>query len=127
MRAQSIIEPTDFLGSLATFFDRTCTVQKNTPTADAVNQPQESWTDLAGHVNLPCRVAPATALTRAARVEREDMTVTTRSLVVILPGAYPSVTTAHRVVVGGLNYQIVNVVRDSAQVATELEVEEVTT
>ena len=117
----------DFLDGLAGFFDRECTIQKNTPTRDAAGQPQDAWTDLAAHVALPCRVAPVTALSRAARVQREDMTVTTYSHVIFLAGPYPTVTTAHQVVVDSVSYQIVNVVRDSALVATELQVEVVTT
>ena len=126
MREPTLTHP-DFLGGLDTFFDRTCTIQKTTPTRDAAGQPQDAWTDLASHVDLACRLAPVTARSRAARVQRDDMTVTTCSHVIIMAGPYPSVTTAHQAVVDSVSYQIVNVVRDSAQVATELEVEVVST
>lgn len=124
---RGIIDAISFLGGLATFFGRTCTIQENAPTRDAAGQPQDSWANLTGHVALPCRVAPVTALSRAARVERDDMTVTTYSHVIILAGAYPAITTAHQAVIDGVNYQIVNVVRDSSLVATELQVEVVST
>ncbi|MBN1629635.1 MAG: hypothetical protein JW990_07725 [Thermoleophilia bacterium] len=131
MRVQTITAPS-LLVALAALFDQTCTVQKNTPTADAVGQMADAWTDLAGHVNLPCRVAPVPA--DRDRRPRVDMTVTTISHIVCLPGAYPGITTtpvppvtAMRVVYSGANYQIVNVIRDSELLMTELEVEQVTT
>lgn len=124
---RGIIDAISFLDSLAAFFIHTCTIRENTPTRDAAGQPQDSWANLASHVALPCRVAPVTALTRAARVQRDDMTVTTYSHVIMLAGPYPAITTAHQAVIDGVSYQIVNVVRDSALVATELQVEVVST
>lgn len=124
MREPTLTHP-DFLGGLATFFDRTCTIKTATKTKAGGGVRTETWTALAAHSDLPCRIAPVTARSRPVRAEWPDMTVTTVSHVIVLPGAYPLVTTAHQAVVDGIAYKIVSVLRDSGQVATELEVEAV--
>ena len=124
MRDRAIIEPTAFLGGLDTFFDRTCTINEATKVKQGGGVRTETWTALAAHTDLHCRIAPVTARSRPVRVEWPDMTVTTVSHIIVLPGAYPLVTTAHQAVLDdGTTYQIVHVLRDSEQVATELEVE----
>lgn len=116
------------LDGLSAFFDHTCTVLEDTGnTTGETGQPIEKFTDLAAHIDLPCRVAPVTALSRAARDARGEMVVSTATHIVMLPGAYPSITTAHHVeLADGLEYQIVSVIRDSEQLACELFVEKVT-
>jgi hypothetical protein len=118
------------LAALSPLFDQTCTIREWTSRdgdRDAAGQPIEDWANLALHVSLPCRIAPVTALTRAARVARSDMTVTTATHVIFLPGEYPSITTAMQASIDGTSYQIVSISRDSEQLACELEVEKVTT
>jgi head-tail adaptor len=115
------------LAGLAVFFDTTCTIQKNTPTADAVGQMVDAWTDLAAHVGLTCRVAPVTATASQGRIPQPEMTVTTATHIFVLPGEYPSVTTEMRVAWGGSYYHVRAIVRDSEQLLTEVYAELVTT
>lgn len=122
MREPTLTHP-DFLGGLSTFFDRTCTINEATKVKAGGGVRTETWTALAAHSDLPCRIAPVTARSRPVRSEWPDMTVTTVSHVIVLPGAYPLVTTAHQAVVDGTTYQIMNVVRDSERLVCELEVE----
>ena len=126
MRAQTITSDA-LLDALSPLFDRTGTIKQRTDTRDAVGQPIPAWANLAGHIDLPCRVAPVTSLSRASRAPGPDMTTTRVTHVILLPDDYPSVTTAMQAVVGGATYQIVTVIRDSEQRMTELEVEVVTT
>ncbi len=123
MRDPAIIDPTLFLGSLATFFDRACTIKEKTKVKEGAGERSEMLAALAAHTDLPCRIAPVTARSRPARAERPDMTVTTISHVIVLAGAYPLVTTDHVADVDGTAYQIINVLRDSELAVTELEVE----
>lgn len=120
---RGLIDQVSFLGGLSTFFSRACTINEVTKTKVGAGERSESGSALAGHTNLPCRIAPVTALTRAGRAEREDMTVTTATHLVMLAGSYPLITTAHQAVVDGTTYQITNVVRDSERLVCELEVE----
>jgi hypothetical protein len=117
-----------FLGGLSGFFDRLCTIKENTGTTfSATGKPIASWTDLAGHVALACRVAPITALSRNGRVPMPEMSVTTASHVVILAGAYPAIKPGMQAVIEGVTYLVQNVIPDSEQLACELLVERVTT
>ena len=126
MRTATLTDPL-MLTALAGFYNATCTIkERGTETADAVGQMIPAWSALSGHADIACRIAPLEA-SRAARRQREEMTVSTTALVVVLAGFYPSITTAMRAVVAGVTYTIVRVLEDSEALCTELIVEAVTT
>ena len=125
MRTATLTDPL-MLTALAGFYNATCTIKERTDTADAVGQMVPAWSALSGHTDIACRIAPLEA-SRAARRQREEMTVSTTALVVVLAGFYPSITTAMRAVVAGVTYTIVRVLEDSEALCTELIVEAVTT
>lgn len=127
MREQSIID-SNLTASLSALFDQTCTIQEDQgATADELGQPVADWQDLAGHVNLACRVTPAASLLRRGFVPGPEMTVSTATHVFALPGPHPDVSAGMRVAYDGGHYLIVSVVRDSEQVLAELWAEAVTT
>ena len=126
MRTAALTDPS-MLTTLAGFFNATCTIQERTDTADAVGQMIPAWSDLTGHVDIGCRIAPLEASRAAGRRQHEDMTVSTTARVIVLAGCYPSITTAMRAVVAGTAYTIVRVLSDSEALCTELIVEVVTT
>ena len=127
MRAATLTDAS-MLTALAGFFDATCTIkERGTETADAVGQMIPAWPNLAGHVDIACRIAPWETSRTAFRRQRDEMTVSVAAQIIILAGFYPSVTTAMRVVVSSTTYTIVRVLTDSASLCTELLVEAVTT
>lgn len=104
-------------------FVHRCTIQQASTTQNEIGEPVETWADLPGHVDLPCRVAP---LSMDERAELQ-LTVTQRTITVLLAGSYPSVTTAHRALVDGTAYNILAAERDSEGVTTRLIAEVVET
>ncbi len=127
MRAPTITDSA-MLTELALFFDQTCTIRKRgTATADTVGQPTTAFADYAGHVSIPCRVAPVSSLSAGGRKTLPEMIISTTAVVIVLAGNYPTITTAMHVVVGTTTYQVVNVISDSEGLYTELVAEVVTT
>jgi hypothetical protein len=125
VRAATITD-TLLSGALDVFFDQTCTVKTNTPTADAVGQMVASWGNLAGHVAIPCRLSPVASM-QPSRDPGPSMTTNTNTSIVLLSGHYPLVTTAMQALVDSVTYQVVKVTHDSEQFLTELEVQAVST
>lgn len=104
------------------FFSSECTIQANTPTYDTHNQPVASWADLAGHSDLPCRIAPVTDDERRALGQIVEMA----THLVALYGAYPTIQQAHQALVDDVAYDITGVRTDSEGVITYLGVKVVT-
>lgn len=123
-RGRVLLDPDVLAGfGMERFFVGRCTVQEDTGTTQDTDGARiESWTDLAGHVDIPCAVRPA--LGRELR--REDSTITAAELRAGLQGNYPAITTKHRVVleiVSAGTYDILHVERDSQALATYLDLE----
>ena len=98
------------------FFPSECTIEVNTPTADAHNQPVASWAALAGHVDLPCRIAPVGSEERRML----GQVVETATHAVALYGCFPTIAQAMQAVVDGTDYDITGVRTDSEGVLTYL-------
>lgn len=71
-----------------------CTIQTSTEIEDAAGQPIPAWSDLAGHIDLQCRVAPSGGSERKAT--NQVYSVSTH--VVELAGWYPQISSKMRVV-----------------------------
>lgn len=124
---QATITDAAMLADLAAFFDSTCTIRKKgAASSDTVGQPTTAFGDYAGHVSLPCRVAPVSSLSAGGRQTLPEMVTSTTAVVIVLAGHYPTITTAMQAVVGSTTYQVTNVISDSEGLCTEL-VAEVTT
>lgn len=101
---------------LSKFFGSACTIQVNTPTADAHNQPIASWANRTGYVALQCRRAPVSEAERRSLGE----VVESATHLVALYGSYPSITPAMRAIVDGTTYDITGVRSDGESVLTYL-------
>lgn len=105
-----------FVAKQAGFFPSLVTIQANTPTQDSYGQPVESWANVGAWVNLACAKAPLSAQERQAN----QYTATDQVWHALLRGAYPTITTAHRAVVDGTNYDIDAVETDQTGSLTRL-------
>lgn len=121
MRKLGIVHP-GLLATLDDFYPSTGTVQQSTPTQSASGELIDSWSDLAEHVDLPCRIVPATW--RAGLEERlPEKTIVVETHTVALRGHYSDITEAMRFVSGGTVYNILRVEHDGQSATTRLKVE----
>lgn len=101
---QGIVHP-QMLSRLQTnFYPSACTIQEAAVTQNSYGTPVQSWSNLADHVDLPCRVAPD----RRRNVERrtDDQTYGDFTWEIALAGYYPAITETMRAVVSGQAYDI---------------------
>lgn len=124
MRASTIVSP-NLLADLAAFYPDTCTIQAMTNTQSASGAPVETWTDVPGLSGLGCTIAKDRS--KAIEYWAAVGTITRDMLICDLPGFYDQITTKHRLVANGVNYNIIAVQWDSHHVMTELILETVTT
>jgi len=124
MPDRGIIHP-GMLTALAAFYPSTCTIQEATETRDAAGEPRPTWSNLSGHVSIPCRVAPSTT-GRSDEVKQPGRTYAMATYTIALRGYYASITAKHRAVVGGVNYDILAVDHDGQSKTTYLRAERVT-
>jgi head-tail adaptor len=110
------------LGMLGKFYPSACTIQVSTATQDAAGQPVLTWSTLAGHSALDCRVAPAMAEER----KRDDLVLDRTTHTIALAGYYATITPAMRAIVGTSTYDILGVEYDGNGMTTRLRVEIVT-
>ena len=100
----------------AHFFPSLATIQVVTLTPDSFGEPLESWNPLAGHADIPCRIAPVNASERAS----PNMTVAETTHTAILAGHYPTLKPTHQAVIDLTPYDIVGVEHDSQGITTRL-------
>lgn len=124
MPSLGLIHPRMLVG-LWGFYPSTCTIQVATETQDSVGQPIPAWANLAGHVAIPCRIAP---IERASgwEVKASTQTYTVATWKVALRSYYPAIITKMRAVAGGVNYNILAVEHDDQETMTVLQVDVVT-
>lgn len=101
-----------------TFFASLATVQRATVTQSSTGAEVRTWAALAGHVDVRCRIAPATA--NEQRSQAQVFAEYTHT--VVLAGYYATVTELDRVVVDAATYEIVGVEFDGNDQMTRLRV-----
>jgi len=107
----------------AALFPSLCTIQAPAQTnvkGDIIDAP---WADVAGLVDMSCRVSPIGA-GREARLP--DMTYSVTTHYITLAGQYDGIKPHYRAVVDALNYDIEAVTGDGSGVITRLAVRLVT-
>lgn len=109
----------DLLTNLVDFFPSLCTIQLSVPTISTTGQRNPVWANYAGHVDIPCRVAPA----GAGEPRRPDITYSVNTKTILLRGSYPTITEKMRAVVNSVNYNIFPIQQDGQGVTTRLTVE----
>jgi hypothetical protein len=113
----SIVHPR-LLASLGAFYPSLCTIQEPGPkTRDEYGQSQPSWPNLAGHVDIRCRISPDG---KGREVKAPDQTYAITSHRIALQGHYPAITPAMRAVSGATTYDILAVESDGSGAATTL-------
>lgn len=119
----SLIHP-DLLGDLHNFYPSRCTIQQDSGTAqNSYGALIASWTNLAGHQNIPCEIYRAGGV----EVQQTDMTVVTADFAVQLAAYCPTITTRMRAVIKGATYDILSAQSDSQAQTTRLLVKVVST
>lgn len=104
------------LDELPDFFPSTCTIQTNAETVDADGVVIDSWSDLAGHVDIACSVTPKSG----EEVQQGDATYLAATDRIALQGYYSTITEKMRAVVGTTTYDILKVDGSSHEVLTAL-------
>lgn len=120
----AIVHPR-FLASVPDgFFRSSATIEEQAGTTlDAHGQPIAGWLPVAGLQALKAARAPLSAMERQAA----GYTATDRVWHVLLKGAHPEITTAHRAVVDFEEFDIDAAETDQTQTVTRLRVRQVTT
>jgi len=101
---------------LGKFYPDLCTIQESVEDPDSTGHPVASWSDLADHKDLACRVSPIGGTER--KTATQIYSVATH--VIELTEAYPSVVTKMRAVVRGFTYDILLVERDGQEMSSRL-------
>lgn len=108
------------LTQLADFFTGLCTIQTSTESQTTSGQVNPAWLDFAGHVDLPCRIAPAGV--SEPRVQNQTYVIGKHTM--ILRGYYPLITAKMRAKVGSIYYNILGKPEfDGQSIMTRLTVE----
>jgi len=102
---------------LTDFFASVCTIQEAVWTLDAVGEEAPAWADKAGHIDIPCAIAPEKG---RGEVKQADGTFTFATHHVTLAGDYPAITTKMKAVVNGTALDILLAEWDSQAETTRL-------
>lgn len=102
-------------------FVKTCTIQGYTETQDEMGEVIQAWTDVTGLTSLACAISRGDGSVKGEKV-MDTMTLTFNPLKVTLFDSYPAITTKHRAVIDSVNYNIMDVYRDSLGYSTVLQV-----
>jgi len=84
------------------FHPSLCTIQAYVDGVDAYGQPTQTWSNLAGHVDLPCSIALSSGL--EVKGKENEYGITTHRIA--LNGVYITITRLHRAIVDGVTYEI---------------------
>lgn len=95
-----------------------CTIQQGAESQDGYGAVVQSWSNLSGHVNLPCRLSPGRNL-GAERPTAEQVYLVS-DFIIEFAGYYPAITEKMRAVIGGVNYDITSADDDGQLVQTRL-------
>lgn len=126
MNQLGIVHP-DLLASLApNHYATTVTIQEAVVTQDSYGEEHptsvddDGWTDLAGHVDLRCRMAPTLSQSREQRTQAQLYAVHVWQIAIA--GPYPSITEEMRALVNSVAYDIETVSFDGNSKTTHLQV-----
>lgn len=108
--------PASLIAGLGFLFNKTVTIQANTPAPNDFNEGLPVWADLTGHVAIPCVMFPVTGGT----VFKPEVTYDVGSQRIILQGWYPLILPKMQAIIGGVTYPINYVEQDSQDLLTQL-------
>ena len=111
---------TDF-SDLSDFFPSLVTIQEGAVAYDDWGEEELTWGDKAGHVDLPCTIAPVELQVRdKGEKKKEYGTYAIGSHHVTIAGYYPDIQEKMRAVVNGTAYDILLAEWDSQSETTRL-------
>lgn len=129
-RAGSSIVSPKAAGALGAHFPDTVTIRIATDGTTNLGAPTETFADLAGHVDLPCALAPnapdAARGDRGREVDTGDGTWVDASHTIEMPAHRPAITEKMQAVVAGVTWSILLVEHDSMGSMTRLWVHRIT-
>ncbi len=117
----AIVSPR-LLSGMAGFFPVLVKIQGKAGTDDPYGQPVETWADVVGWQEIRAAKASLSAMER----QTAGYTATDRVWDILLRGAYPDITTAHRVVIDLEIFDIDAVETDQSGNVTRLRVSQTT-
>ncbi len=107
----------DMLERLRDFYPSTVTIKTWTEVQDATTgEVTMTWADFAGHVDLPCSIAPS----GVQEVKQPDQTYVVRTHTIALRSSHSDITEKMRAVADGHTYDIVLVEVSSHDLVTRL-------
>jgi len=123
MRATTIVHPLLY-SSLPQVYPSTCTIQEATVTVTEDGEEVSSWSNLADHVDLDCRISPP-VLTGFRPTEEAGPTSepNRQQRAISLADYYPLIEVTHRVLVGSVPWDILAAESDGQSESTRLLVE----
>lgn len=119
MNQLGIIHPGLLASLQPAFYASTVTIQYPVVTQDSYGEESEGWSNLAGHVDLPCRLSPHQQFSREQRNQAQIYAV--HVWIINIAGHYPSITEEMRAVIDGTAYDIELVQHDGNQEMTRLQ------
>lgn len=119
----AIVHPRLLARMPAGFFPVTVDVQAATETRDSFGEPIEAWANVSGLTGIDAVKAPLSASERQAA----GYTATDKMWHVLLQGAYPTITTKHRIEIGAETFDIDATETDQTGSVTRLRVRQITT
>lgn len=110
-----------FARSIDNYFTQTATIQRAVET-NVQGDVTRVWSDLAGHVNLPCAVAGGDVDQRMKKQEARSSELVSQLVYkrVMLAGPYPDISLKDRIVLAVGTYAIVSVVIDQTGTLTQM-------
>lgn len=108
------------LTAMGGFFAQTVTIQSAVTTQDALGAASLTWSDLAGHIALPCNFYQPTGKAGGGEKRTKDGTFLIGFSLIVIKGAYADITEQMRAVVDGLTLDIKIAGTDSQGIATTL-------
>lgn len=118
---QGLIHPRLLTRLQPNHFPDLCTIQAPTEGQDSYGQVTQAWANVAGHVDLRCRLAPE--IQRSTELQPQGQTYGRHAYRLLLAGHYPAITAKMRAVVNGVAYVISLVQPDSEAATTRVMVE----
>lgn len=102
-------------------FSELATILEYSVTSSPSGGQIKTWTEKAGHKNIPCYVSSITRQEQKSTLVIQTVAQTS----ILLSGHYPSILEQMRVVCNGITYEITSIGGDSQTVFTKLLVQKV--
>lgn len=119
MNKRGIVHPRLMVDLREGFYPSCCTIQDGVEVQSDTGHVTYTYTDLCGHVDLPCRIAPATAGS-SGQVDRSDSIIEDTTHTIALNGRYDAIQATMMAVVDGVTYDVRRVDGDDQDEMTVL-------